>query len=193
MTGLLRRTPHPTPPRIRIARFPFGNDDRATFAVSSGTGHGRGPSDVDDGASLKALLGRYATRGPVTVCLEPGTYTLPTPLVLGSQFDGITLQACREGVVLQAPSQPGAEFVLGLIVMQGVSSVTIRGIELSVPLAGNSWRWRRCVCCWRAPPAWARRGRSAGRSRRLRRLPHRRWSHSRPGNGWSMPRSGTSS
>ena len=97
-----------------------------------------GPSDVDDGASLQALLGRYATRGPITVCLEPGTYTLPAPLVLGSQFDGITLQACREGVVLQAPSQPGAEFVLGLIVMQGVSSVTIRGIELSVPLAGFS-------------------------------------------------------
>ena len=46
-----------------------------------------GPSDVDDGASLQALLNRYATQGPITVCLEPGTYTLPAPLVLGSQFD----------------------------------------------------------------------------------------------------------
>ena len=97
-----------------------------------------GPSDVDDGASLQALLDHYATRGPITVCLEPGTYTLPAPLVLGSQFDGLTLQACQEGVVLQGPSKPGAEFVLGLIVMKGVSSVTIRGIELSVPLTGFS-------------------------------------------------------
>ncbi len=37
---------------------------------------------------------------------EPGTYTLPAPLVLGPEFDGITLQACREGVILQAPSSP---------------------------------------------------------------------------------------
>ena len=97
-----------------------------------------GPSDVGDGATLQALLDRYATRGPITVCLEPGTYTLPAPLVLGSQFDGITLQACRGGVVLQASSQPSAEFVLGLIVLQGVSSATIRGLELSVPLTGFS-------------------------------------------------------
>ncbi len=97
-----------------------------------------GPSDVHDGASLQALLALYATRGPITVCLEPGTYTLSAPLVLGSQFNGITLQACREGAVLQAPSQPGAEFTLGLIVLQGVSSATIRGLELSVPLTGFS-------------------------------------------------------
>ena len=97
-----------------------------------------GPSDVDDGASLQALLNRYATQGPITVCLEPGTYTLPAPLVLGSQFTGLTLQACRGGVVLQAPSQPSAEFVLGLIAMQGVNSVTLRGIELTIPLAGFS-------------------------------------------------------
>ena len=97
-----------------------------------------GPSDVDDGASLQALLNRYATQGPITVCLEPGTYTLPAPLVLGSQFDGLTLQACRGGVVLQAPSQPGAEFVLGLIAMQGANSVTLRGIELTIPLTGFS-------------------------------------------------------
>ena len=92
------------------------------------------PSDVDDGALLQALLDGYATQGPITVCLEPGTYTLPAPLMLGPELDGITLQACRPGVVLQAPSQPGAGFVPGLIAIQDVT-VTIRGIELSVPLA----------------------------------------------------------
>jgi hypothetical protein len=93
-----------------------------------------GPSDVGDGASLQALLNRFATQGPVTVCLEPGTYTLPAPLVLGPGSGGLTLQACRGGVVLQAPGQPGA----GIIVIQGAGSVTIRGIELSIPLAGFS-------------------------------------------------------
>jgi Family of unknown function (DUF6519)/IPT/TIG domain len=92
-------------------------------------------SDVDGGATLQALLGKYANRGPVTVCLEPGIYTLPAPLMLGPELDGITLQGCREGVILQAPSQPGDEFVGGLIALQGVTGATIRGVQLSVPLA----------------------------------------------------------
>ncbi len=95
-----------------------------------------GPSDVGDGATLQTLLSSYAGQGPMTVCLDPGTYTLSEPLVLGPGLNGITLQACSEGVVLQAPSEPGPEFTLGLIVIQGASPVTIRGLELSVPLVG---------------------------------------------------------
>jgi hypothetical protein len=96
------------------------------------------PADVDGGVTLQALLGKYANRGPVTVCLEPGIYTLPAPLLLGPEHDGITLQGCREGVVLQAPSQPGDEFIGGLIALQGVTGATIRGVQLSVPLVGFS-------------------------------------------------------
>ena len=94
-----------------------------------------GPADVDGGATLQALLDRYATQGPVTVCLQPGTYTLPAPLLLDSQFNGLTLQARQGGVALQASGQPGAGFAAGLITLQDVTSVTIRGIELSIPLA----------------------------------------------------------
>jgi Family of unknown function (DUF6519)/IPT/TIG domain len=93
------------------------------------------PADVDGGATLQALLDRYATQGPVTVCLLPGTYTLPAPLLLGAQSNGLTLQACQGGAVFQAPSSPGAAFAAGLITLQGVSSVTLRGIEFSLPLA----------------------------------------------------------
>ena len=92
-----------------------------------------GPEDVDDGASLQALLAGYARQGPITVCLEPGTYTLQAPLVLGPELDGITLQACREDVTLRAPRRPGDEFVLGLIAIRDATSVTIRGIELTPP------------------------------------------------------------
>ncbi len=97
-----------------------------------------GPSDVDDGATLPTLLQSYADAspsvGPITVCLQPGVYTLQAPLVLGPELDGITLQACRKGVVLQAPSQPGSQFAGGLIVTQGASAVTIRGLEMIAPL-----------------------------------------------------------
>jgi hypothetical protein len=94
------------------------------------------PSDVSGGASLPALIARYANRGPVTFCLAPGTYTLSEPLVLGPALNGITLQGCSDGVVLQAPAGSGPGFILGLIVLQGVNSVTVRGVELSVPLVG---------------------------------------------------------
>jgi hypothetical protein len=91
-----------------------------------------GPLDVDGGASLPALVQWYAGQGPVTICLEQGTYTVPGPLVLGPGLDGITLQG-GNGVVLQA-SGPQTQFTSGLITVQGASSVTIRGIELTPPL-----------------------------------------------------------
>jgi IPT/TIG domain len=94
------------------------------------------PSDVSGGASLPALMAAYANRGPVTFCLAPGTYTLSEPLVLGSALNGVTLQGCSGGVVLQGPPRPGPGFTLGLIVLQGASPVTVRGVELSVPLVG---------------------------------------------------------
>ena len=103
-----------------------------------------GPEQVRDGVLLQAVLDEHAGRGPVTVCLRPGTYTLPAPLMLGPELDGITLQACREGVVLQGPRRPGNAFSLGLITIRDASSVTIRGVVLSppevrIPPAGRSF------------------------------------------------------
>jgi hypothetical protein len=91
------------------------------------------PADVEDGAALASLLAGYASKGPVTVCLEPGTYTLPQPLVLGPEHDGLILQAPRGETVLAAPASPGQEFLLGLIVITGASSVSLRGLELRLP------------------------------------------------------------
>jgi hypothetical protein len=94
------------------------------------------PSDVSGGASLPALLAGLANSGPVTVCLAPGMYTLPAPIMLGSAFANVTLQGCDQGVVLQGPAAPGPEFTLGLIVIEGATSVTVRDMELQVPLVG---------------------------------------------------------
>jgi hypothetical protein len=93
---------------------------------------------VGGGALLQSVLESYTGQGPITVSLQPGTYTLPEPLRLGSEFSGITLQACREGVMLQGPPTPGDEFVHGLITIRDATSVTIRGIELAVPQVGIS-------------------------------------------------------
>jgi hypothetical protein len=92
------------------------------------------PADVEDGASLAALLAGYASKGPVTVCLEPGTYTLSQPLILGPEHEGLTLQACRGAATLAAPASPGQEFLLGLVVIAGAKGVTLQGLELELPL-----------------------------------------------------------
>src|SRR5580704_914668 len=92
------------------------------------------PEQVDHGALLQAVLDEHAGRGPITVCLQPGTYTLPAPLMLGPGFDGLTLQGGRGGVVLQGPRRPAAAFAFGLITVTAAAAVTIRGIELSPPL-----------------------------------------------------------
>jgi hypothetical protein len=96
------------------------------------------PADIAGETSLQKLLESHADQGPITACLAPGTYTLTEPLVLGTGFNDLTLEACGPGVVLQAPSSPGSDFILGLIVIEGASSVTIRGLELTVPLVGFS-------------------------------------------------------
>ncbi len=96
------------------------------------------PADIAGQTSLQKLLESHADQGPITACLAPGTYTLTEPLVLGTGFNDLTLEACGPGAILQAPSSPSSEFVLGLIVIEGASSVTIRGLELTMPLVGFS-------------------------------------------------------
>jgi hypothetical protein len=88
---------------------------------------------VGGGALLQSVLDSYTRQGPVTVWLQPGTYTLPAPLRLGPEFNGITLQASGKGVVLQGPPTPGDEFIHGLITVREANSVTIRGIQLAAP------------------------------------------------------------
>src|SRR5262245_47907540 len=88
---------------------------------------------VGGGALLQNVLQSYPGQGPITITLQPGTYTLPAPLKLGAEFSGITLQAGGEGAVLQGPPTPKDEFVHGLITIRDATWVTIRGIDLAPP------------------------------------------------------------
>jgi hypothetical protein len=104
------------------------------------TGHGSGcctlsisPGDLDGGTSLSELIAAHQGSAELRVCFAPGTYTLSGPLVLGPEYSGISLEGCGPGVVLEAPADPGADFVLGLIVILGAQQVSITGIDIKLP------------------------------------------------------------
>ena len=90
-----------------------------------------GPADVDDGASLQKLIDDNSQGVPATICLKPGRYTLPSPLVIGALAQ-LTIQACEKGVVL-APASAGTQFLLGLVVVaDDTTDLTLRGLELEL-------------------------------------------------------------
>jgi hypothetical protein len=104
------------------------------------TGNGSGcctlsvsPADLDGGITLNELIAAQQGSGVLKVCFAPGTYTLAGPLVLGPEYSGISLEACRPGVVFEAGADPGIEFVLGLIVILGAQRVSITGIGFKLP------------------------------------------------------------
>ena len=89
--------------------------------------------DVAGGEKLQALIDRYARKGPTTICLQPGTYSLTAPLVIGPDHANLTIEGCSHGVVLQGEGRR-TSFLLGLILLDGVTDFTLRGIEVDVPL-----------------------------------------------------------
>jgi hypothetical protein len=90
-----------------------------------------GPADVDDGASLQKLIDDNSQGVPATICLRPGRYILPSPLMIGALAQ-LTIQACEEGVVL-APASAGTQFLLGLVVVaEDTTDLTLRGLELEL-------------------------------------------------------------
>ncbi len=91
------------------------------------------PELVDGGAGLQALIDRYASKGPVTFCLQPGTYTLPKPLVISRGHVGLTIKGCGPGVVLQAAAGSPRVFLLGLILLEAPRDFALREIELRLP------------------------------------------------------------
>ena len=61
---------------------------------------------AEDAPNLQAILDGLRSSEPakrqVTVCFMPGVYALPAPLRLGPEHSNITLEACHDGVILQA-------------------------------------------------------------------------------------------
>jgi hypothetical protein len=91
------------------------------------------PEDVTSATTLNVILDKYKLRELITVCFMPGIYMLPEPLRLGPEHSNLTLEACHDGVVIQAA--PGAEtkFLDGLIVLNHANNVTLRGLRFELP------------------------------------------------------------
>jgi|GEM_PF-2255370 len=97
---------------------------------------GISPSDVTAATPLQALIDQAASMGLyVTVCLEPGEYTLPQSLQLSYLHDYMTIE-CGNGDAFFFPDSAAdpAQFVDGLIVVQGFE-ITLRGLTLYAPVA----------------------------------------------------------
>jgi len=91
------------------------------------------PDAVGEGG-LQALLNRYANAGPVTLCLSPGIYKLTKPIVITAAHQGLTIEACRPGVMIAAANPADPAFMLGLILVDDPGGFTLRGVELQLPL-----------------------------------------------------------
>jgi hypothetical protein len=74
------------------------------------------------------------TRVPATICLMPGVYELPAPLRIGPGNANLTIEGHNEGVVLRAAPGREPQFLQGLVVLEGVTGVTLRSLELDLPL-----------------------------------------------------------
>ena len=91
------------------------------------------PKDVGGGAGLAKLLD--SLRGQkATVSLQPGRYTLPEPLTLTKEHNGLTLEGCHDGAVLAAASGSKDKFVQGLVTLNAVADCTLRRLGFELPL-----------------------------------------------------------
>ena len=92
-----------------------------------------GPQDITANKTLQSVLDSVAN-SKATICLLPGVYSLPAPLVLTSQHSGFTIEGCHGGVTLQAATGSEVRFLDGLMVVASASQVTLKGLTFQMPL-----------------------------------------------------------
>ena len=92
-----------------------------------------GPSDVDGGSGLQALVDSFANRPAATIRLLPGTYQLPSTLTIGPASIGLTIDG-GHGTAQLVPGDDASAFASGLILANGPTGVVLRGLTLDLPL-----------------------------------------------------------
>ena len=94
------------------------------------------PADLAKGVSLQAAIDRAAQiEGGATVCLAPGPYPLTSPIRLSAAHAGITIEACGGSAVLTVVVGNEAVFSDGMVVLDGASGVTLRGLTIVPAMA----------------------------------------------------------
>jgi hypothetical protein len=97
------------------------------------------PENLTQSNTLQSIIDRaVGLADVVTVCLNPGVYSLTQPLRLGSQHSNMVLEACPGGVTIQAdPNSDPTPFIDGLVVLIQADGITLRSLRfepLAVPL-----------------------------------------------------------
>jgi hypothetical protein len=98
-----------------------------------------GLDEVTAQGGLQAVVDALGGNGAV-LTLKTGTYALSAPLHLTGAHDGLTIEGCTGGVKLTAATAAVSAFQSGLVLIDGVSNLTLRGLEFeapSVPAPGN--------------------------------------------------------
>ena len=94
------------------------------------------PTDITANYTLQNILDKYKNLQTATeICLAPGTYNLTAPLRFTSAHTNITLKACQTGTaVLQAQAGQESQFADGLIVLDNVTEITLKGLQFELPV-----------------------------------------------------------
>ncbi|WP_068076547.1 DUF6519 domain-containing protein [Novosphingobium lentum] len=94
------------------------------------------PQGVDARGGLQAVVDSLKG-GPAVLTLKPGEYVLRRPLVLTGDHARLVIEGCGFGTSINADPQELNAFVFGLIIIAKADAVTLRGLEIDVPLVPN--------------------------------------------------------
>jgi hypothetical protein len=110
-------------------------DCRVPYPPSNGQCCGLvlGPADVAALGGLQAVVDQLAG-APAILSLRPGAYSLPAPLSLTAKHNGLTIEGCTDGAILQAAAADLTPFRLGLITLTGTTDTTLRKLEFLAPV-----------------------------------------------------------
>jgi hypothetical protein len=92
-----------------------------------------GPDDVTVRGGLQAVVDQLVG-APAVLSLRTGTYFLPVPLNLGAKHNGLTIEGCTDGVIIQAQAADLTPFRLGLITLSEATDITLRRLEFLAPV-----------------------------------------------------------
>lgn len=93
------------------------------------------PEDITEKNTLQSIIDKLKNQEQATVCLMPGVYSLPKPLLLGPEHSNLTLEGCHDGAVIQAAAGQETNFLQGLIVLVRADNVTLRNLRFELPQA----------------------------------------------------------
>ncbi len=91
------------------------------------------PEDLSGNKTLQSIIDQFAGQSGITICLAPGTYALPAPLVLARQHSSFTLEGCHGSVFFTAVAGAEGKFLDGLVVVSEATGVTLRDLTFVLP------------------------------------------------------------